>query len=599
MNERDGIAELGRGAWRRLRRSIASDLQRTPLYRQLALRARAPESLAGRLRDLRPGDPEAGALMLDGRFFHGGETLNVGPDGNPWTETPPSEAFRQWMYGFSWLRDLMAANPNDAPERARLLVDQWLEAFGKWDRSAWTPTATASRVYFWLADAPTLFRDDDPATAERLDTLARHAKHLEHVISLPLDGRDALSTAIALAAAGACLPDGARMLDIGLERVAIEVQRQILPDGGHITRSPEAAVDTLADLYALDDAVHARGWETPNAIRRAIDRLAPMVRFFLLSDGGLSSFHGGGEGDRGLIEALLACDDAGGRTFEFAPHSGYHRVNVNGATLMFDVGDPPPGAFGIDAHASCLSFEFAPPGGRLIVNCGWSADQPVRFREPVRATAAHSTLVLEDTSSMRLIQPGLKRDLLGARLSSGSGRVTARRSEEEQGIWIEGSQEGYRAEFGMVHRRRIYISNAGGDVRGEDTLFRPVEDAAKDAAKGLARDLATNLAGDSDADAEGSYSYAIRFHLAPGVKPDVARDQRSALLILPSGESWRFRTDAGTIEVEPSIYLATSSRPRETRQLILRGVAQLNGALDRPPNRVRWALQKLGRAPSA
>jgi len=388
---------------------------------------------------------------------------------------------------------------------------------------------------------------------------------------------------LALAAAGACLPDGARMLDTGLERVAIEVQTQILPDGGHVSRSPEAAVETLADLYALDDAVHARGWETPNAIRRAIDRLAPMVRFFMVSDGGLASFHGGGEGDRGLIEALLACDEAGGRTFEFAPHSGYHRVSVNGATLVLDVSGPPPGVFAVDAHASCLAFEFTPPGGRLIVNCGWSAGQPERFREPVRATAAHSTLVLEDTSSMRLIQPGLKRDLLGARLSSGPGRIAARRSEEEQGVWIEGSHEGYRAEFGLVHRRRIYIANAGGDVRGEDTLFRPVEDAAKDLSP----------------DADGAYSYAIRFHLAPGVKPDVSRDRRSALLTLRRGECWRFRTDAGPIDVEPSIYLASSGRPREIRQLILRGVARLSGSLERPPNRVRWALQKLGRAPDA
>lgn len=583
MAERDGIAEIGRGAWRRLRRSIASDLQCTPLYRRLALRARAPDALAGRLRDLRPGDPVAGRRLLDGLFRYGGEQIVVPPKEPPadgvWSRTPPSERFRTWLHGFSWLRDLLAADPEEGPVQARALIDGWLERFGKWDKLAWSAEPTARRAYIWLADAPTVFPDEDPGSKARLDSLARHARHLEHLNEVPLDDRDAFRVAIALAGAGACLPGGERLLEIGLERCAIEADRQVLPDGGHASRSPEAGAELLADLYALDDAVHARGRDVPSSVRRAIDRLAPMLRFFLMSDGGLASFHGGGEGDRGLIEALLACDDVAGRAFEFAPHSGYHRVAADDTTLILDVGGPPPGAFSAQAHASCLAFELATPDGRVIVNCGWSDDQPERFREPVRATAAHSTLVAADTSSMRLLRPGLKRDLLGPRPAAGPGQVSARRNDEERGVWIEGSHEGYRQSFGLVHRRRIYISDTGEDVRGEDTLFRAVEDAGR---SGPART-----------------PFAIRFHLAPGVKPDIARDQRSALLVPPHGEPWRFRTDMGPIECAPSIHLATRGLTRETSQLVLRADARLDGAIDRPPNRVRWALQKLGRAPSA
>jgi uncharacterized heparinase superfamily protein len=246
--------------------------------------------------------------------------------------------------------------------------------------------------------------------------------------------------------------------------------------------------------------------------------------------------------------------------------------------LILDVGGPPPGGFSVNAHASCLAFELGSASGRLVVNCGWSDDQPERFREPVRATAAHSTLVVADTSSMRLLKPGLKRELLGPRPAVGPGQVAVRRNEEERGVWIEGSHEGYRQFFGLVHRRRIYVADAGEDVRGEDTLFRSVEDSAR---------------------AEpASTEYAVRFHLAPGVTPEVARDRRSAMLVQPGGEAWRFRTDVGPIESEPSIHLAGSA-PKETRQLVLKGTAKLEGAIDRPPNRVRWAFQKLGRAPAA
>jgi uncharacterized heparinase superfamily protein len=579
MAERDGIAEMGRGAWRRLRRSLATDLPGAAIYRQLALRARTPEALAGRLRDLRPGSPEAGQLLLEGVFAHAGERLSPGPRRSVWEQTPPSERFNAWLHGFSWLRDLLAADAEHGSERAHDLLDAWLHRFGKWDKAVWSAAPTARRTCAWLAAAPILFPDDDPRSPARLDALARHARHLEHLASLPLDGTDAFAVAIALAAAGACLPDGERLLGAGLARCAKEAARQVLPDGGHISRSPEAGVELLADLRALDEAVLARGFETPEALRRAIDRLAGMLRFFLATDGGLASFHGGGEGSRGLIEALLAQDGADTRAFELAPHSGFHRVAAGGATLIFDIGGPPPGGFSVSAHASCLAFELSTPGGRLIVNCGWADDQPTRFREPMRATAAHSTLTAADTSSMRLLPPGLKRDLLGARPAAGPGQVAARRNEEERGVWIEGSHEGYRQAFGLIHNRRIYVADAGEDVRGEDTLFRGVEDAAR-------AEPATT-------------QYAIRFHLAPGVQPELARDRRSATLVQPGGETWRFRTDVGPIEVEPSIYLAAGAGPRPTSQLVLRGAAKLAGPFDRPPNRTRWALQRLTHAPAA
>ena len=55
------------------------------------------------------------------------------------------------------------------------------------------------------------------------------------------------------------------------------------------------------------------------------------------------------------------------------------------------------GAFGVAAHAGCLSFEFSTGNQRLVVNCGISHNEP-RWRSALRATAAHSTLTLADRS---------------------------------------------------------------------------------------------------------------------------------------------------------------------------------------------------------
>ena len=57
---------------------------------------------------------------------------------------------------------------------------------------------------------------------------------------------------------------------------------------------------------------------------------------------------------------------------------------------------------------------------------GWDA--------ALRATAAHSTLTLADTSSAQILPPGLARDLLGPRLIGRPGRARSRAQRNRPGL---------------------------------------------------------------------------------------------------------------------------------------------------------------------
>lgn len=560
MSDKDGLGQIGRGAWRRIRRTLTADLSRTPL-RELTLRGPAPPGLVARPAFVRPGDPEIGARLLDGLFEFGAERLDVGRDGAPWTVAAPSPAFFAWLHGFDWLRHILAAEDEAASSRARALTDAWIDAFGRWHDQAWGDAVTARRLHAWLAAADALLGDDRAPV--RLDALARQARHLDRAAASAANPIVKLTGAVAVATAGSCLEDGDKLKESGLALAAMECDRQILPDGGHLGRSPAVVAELLADLAALDGALAGLGVEPPAPVRRAVDRMTPMLRFFRLGDGGTTSFHGAGEGDRGMIAATLARDDAGGRAFGFAPHTGYHRVEAGGSVLILDAGAPPAGA---EAFASCLAFEFAPRSERLIVNAGWSSDQPEGVRAAARAPAAHSTL---DLTPAKLAKSG--------RLDYGA--VQARRNEEEAGVWIEGSHEAWRQSDGLVHRRRIYLSSDGKDLRGEDTLFRPVDDPLPDGVVPA--------------------RFAIRFLLHPDVKPEPTREPSTVRLTLASGEAWRFRTDAGPVALADGVYYAAGAPARPTRLITILGAARADGPLERPPNRVRWALKRLGRAPQA
>ncbi|MGB6230128.1 MAG: heparinase II/III family protein, partial [Litorimonas sp.] len=184
----------------------------------------------------------------------------------------------------------------------------------------------------------------------------------------------------------------------------------------------------------------------------------------------------------------------------------------------------------------------------------------------------HSTLTLGDRSPGEILEEGFAADVLGPAVAVEPGTVRARRKEQSSGIWLECSHDGYKDEYGLVHRRRLFVGEDGTDIRGEDSLFVPVGD--------------TPL---------GSHAvpYTLRFHFHPDVQVSLAQDLSSALLVLKGRAGWRFRTDGGPIAVEPSVYLGGSARPVRAQQLVLTGNALADGDGQGSTNRVRWSLRRL------
>ena len=99
---------------------------------------------------------------------------------------------------------------------------------------------------------------------------------------------------IALAAASLSMPDQPRFSEQATALVD-ELVRQILPDGGHVSRNPGAILELLVDLLPLRQAFAARGVAPPRILLSAIDRMMPMLRFFRQGDGSFAHFNGMGE----------------------------------------------------------------------------------------------------------------------------------------------------------------------------------------------------------------------------------------------------------------------------------------------------------------
>jgi len=243
---------------------------------------------------------------------------------------------------------------------------------------------------------------------------------------------------------------------------------------------------------------------------------------------------------------------------------------ITGKTVIqIDAAPPPRSKHARWGCASTLAFEMSDGVHRLIVNCGGAAlaggQVPARIEQGLRATAAHSTLVLDNANSTAV--------LLGGKLGKGVEQVEVERGEIARAGGdvqrIEASHDGYAARYGLVHRRILMLRGDGCELLGEDILTPPSKKGQR-----------------------GKVGFAIRFHLGRGVEVRLSEDRRGAGLMLPDGALWQFRlggNDSGaSVEIEESMWVDGDGRPHAIDQLVVQGMTSRGGG------QFSWLFKKMG-----
>jgi len=499
--------------------------------------------------DLRTADATRAAEIYAGRFVFAGKIVTC-HGRSIFDLEPPSEDWEVALLGFGWLRHLRAADTALTRANARSLVDDWISnplhrrAVGR------RADVMARRVISLLSQAPLVLGDTDGKFYRRyLRGLSREIRYLRYsMLDIP-DGVPRLQVLIALCYASLCLANQARHIRTATRKLSDELQRQILPDGGHISRNPGALIELLIDLLPLRQTFAARNVAPPPSLLNAIDRMMPMLRFFRHGDGSFALFNGMSSAPSDLLATLLAYDDSHGTPMANMPHTGFQRLDAGTMTVIMDTGPPPPASVSHDAHAGCLSFELSSGPSRIVINCGMPSTGRDSWRPFARSTLAHSTLACHDTSSCQFVElSAMKRLLKGAPVISGPTNVESYREAVANGVLLTASHNGYLARFGVVHRRVLMIAQDGSRIDGEDTLS-PAPGAR---IKGTETD------------------YTLRFHLHPSVKASRLSDGRGVMLVLPNRDVWTFEALDDKVEVEDSVFLAGNDGPRRTAQIVIR-----------------------------
>ncbi len=520
--------------------------------------------------DLRTADATRAAEIYAGRFVFAGKIVTC-HGRSIFDLEPPSEDWEAALLGFGWLRHLRAADTALTRANARSLVDDWISNQARKRPLERRADVRARRVISLLSQAPLVLGDTDGKFYRKyLRGLAREIRYLRHA-TLDNDGVPRLQVLIALCYASLCLANQARNIKSATRKLSDELQRQILPDGGHISRNPGALVELLSDLLPLRQTFAARNIAPPPALLNAIDRMMPMLRFFRHGDGSFALFNGMSTAPSDLVATLLAYDDTRGVPMASMPHTGFQRLDAGNTALIIDTGAPPPASVSQDAHAGCLSFELSSGVSRIVVNCGMPSTGRDNWRPFARSTAAHSTLTYRDASSCQFVElSAMKRLLRGAPVTSGPSNVESYREAVPDGDVLTASHDGYLSRFGVIHRRVLMVAQDGTRLEGEDSL----SPAPGGRIKG------------SEAD------FALRFHLHPSVKASRLSDARGVMLVLPNRDVWTFEAMDDKVDLEDSVFLAGNDGPRRTSQIVIRQDARQAGT-------IRWSFVRSSTSASA
>lgn len=545
----DGVARVGFNTIRALR----------------GFRLNAAERLLIAPQELEAGDPSAAVSFYSGHVMLAGRTVQTRGQ-SPFALEPPNPAWSRELHGFAWLRHFRDTENQVVRHHARALVAEWLRTRElRADPSAQLPAVVAQRMLSWLVNAPLLLTDADHDYYNRfMRSLARDAQWLEYCAGRRALGMARAYCAIAHATYTLCALTAENDWKRASQRLGLALSDLILADGCPVSRNPADAKRLAIELLQLRTAYKARGHAPPPELQTTLDRLLGLLRLLRHPEGSLALFNGMGSTRIMLLGAVLAFDGGRAATPESARFGGYHRLQRGDGVLIIDSGAAPPAVASEQAHAGALSFEFSTGAERLVVNCGAAPPGLDELREALRETAAHSTLVVSDTSSARFREVHAADGSRRRRMFDTGERPTAEREGDAGGEAIELTHDGYRKGFRVQHRRSLLLAPDGALLSGMDVL-QGVGKTAPDEGLGA----------------------VIRFHLHPRVRAEQLDDANAVRLELPDGEVWIFEAGHLPIALEDSIFMGGISSQRRAMQIVV--------TMPPPGAEAQWSFSRLYR----
>ena len=220
--------------------------------------------------------------------------------------------------------------------------------------------------------------------------------------------------------------------------------------------------------------------------------------------------------------------------------------------LFLDIVSPKSNFLHKNIHASTLSFEFSFNDEKIITNCGSLEKKMGKKPEYLRCSAAHSTIVINNTNISELIEKKSYKRV--------PQKITLNSKDNEDNIEWEVGHDGYLDNFKKIVKRKLTIYKNENKIVGKDSI------------------LNTRITPKID-------TYTIRFHLMPKTNCVISNNKRTIFIKTQKNQSWIFKCES-PLTIEDSIYVGSGKKIEQNKQIVI------NGSLKEKNVTESWILEK-------
>ena len=407
---------------------------------------------------------------------------------------------RLWIFNlhyFDWARDLLdSAIDNkcwDIRENdMNYLIDNWITSNKPGKNDGWHSYTTSLRIRNWIwlfIFCPEL------STTKRIKSLWSQICWLRSHPESCHGGNHWIENLTALAQ-GSCHYEGAlskNIFEYALFNLKIELDKQILNDGGHEERTVSYHILILDRLVELSCVLELKFGKVPNWLIKYIEKMLSWADSVKLINGSFPSFNDCDNSEfkksekvisfaKGFLNNYLVdLDGLKGKLLEIIykkrkvfskkdkkinkdlnitdlPDTGWTILKPGkGWQLTFKCGLSSPPHLAAHGHSDLLSFNLYHMGKDIITETGTSSYKRGNYRDYERSSAAHNALQIGYKKNNKLIfvEPIDTWSVFRA----GKKAIPLKKNYGylNNWLWVQGSHDGFRF-LGCTHIRFIAIT---------------------------------------------------------------------------------------------------------------------------------------------
>ena len=477
------------------------------------------------------------------------ESFNVN---SIWKNKKISDKDYKKLNSFYWL---FSIDLKSSKKITQSIIKKWIEKNKKFNSKSWEIDTLSKRIIAWVSNTKLTYEETDENYKMLFNKVVhKQVNHLINEINRSNLVDDKMLGCTAIIITGLSYSHE-KFLSYGLNLlkniINSSFDNQFFPK----TRSIRQLVFYLRYFVLIRELLKESFNEIPDYLDEAIFFIGKGYNFIWSSHNENLLFNGNHISDLSDLDKYL---DLHGYKFNNNNNEigGYSILKNKKIIICMDVGPTPHRKYSENYQSGPLSFEIIFKGKKLICNSGYYQDQKHQLNKISKSTAAHSTLVVNNTSAC-----SFKKDKKGLNVIDKGFKNLNKNIVNQKNFWsIRSSHDGYGDIYGIIHERTLEFYPEINKIVGKDKLIKK-----------------NNFR---------SSSFEIRFHLIPDTKITKTQDKK-AILIELENSGWKFYCDSGSIDIESGLYFGKKNTFYENQNICISGIGQNEDQI------IKWELSQI------